>query len=204
MLIGEPRVKTVDYVRKSMIHDPRKHHRRSTRLSGYDYRQPGAYFVTICTRDRVCVLGRIDAGEVWLSEQGVIATALWRDIAERFPHVCVDTFVVMPNHVHTIIIIEEMCRGGVTPPLHGGQTPPLIDVDAEGERMPSLGQIVAYYKYQTTKQINRALGTPGAPFWQRNYFDHVIRSERELKAIRRYIAENSLKWDLDRDHPANI
>ena len=82
--------------------------------------------------------------------------------------------------------------------------PPLFDVDVEGERMPSLGQIVAYYKYQTTKQINRVLGPPGAPFWQRNYFDHVIRSERELKAIRRYIAENALKWDLDRDHPANI
>ena len=187
-----------------MIYDPRKHHRRSTRLPGYDYRQPGAYFVTICTRDRVCVLGRIDAGEVWLSKKGVIATALWMDIPERFPQVYVDTFVVMPNHVHAIIIIEEMCRGGVTPPLHGGQTPPLFDVDAVGEPMPPLGQIVAYYKYQTTKRINRALGTPGTPFWQRNYYDHVIRSERELEAIRRYIAENALKWDLDRDHPANI
>ena len=187
-----------------MIYDPRKHHRRSTRLPGYDYRQPGAYFVTICTRDRVCVLGRVDSGEVWLSEQGVIATELWMDIPERFPHVCVDTFVVMLNHVHAIIIIEEMRRGGVTPPLHGGQAPPLFDVDAEGERMPSLGQIVAYSKYQTTKQINRALGNPGTPFWQRNYYDHVIRRERELEAIRRYISENASKWDLDRDHPANI
>lgn len=165
--------------------------RRSIRLKGYDYSQPGAYFVTLCVRDRECALGDVSDGEVMLSDFGQIARDFWSQVPAHFPNVSIDTFIVMPNHVHAIVVIHDpdRCtgRGEVTSPL----------------RRPTLGQIVAYYKYQTTKQLNRIRDTPSTPFWQRNYYERIVRNDRELTAIRVYIAQNPRKWESDRDHPAN-
>jgi putative transposase len=169
-------------------YDPQKHHRRSVRLKGYDYSHPGAYFVTICVRDRECVLGGVVNGEMRMAEYGRIVHDFWAQVSVHFSNVSIDTFVVMPNHVHAIIVIHEPRRGGVTPPL----------------RKLTLGQIVAYYKYQTTKQINKIRDNAGTPFWQRSFYDHVIRHHRELDAVRQYIADNPLKWELDQDNPINI
>ena len=127
-------------------------------------------------------------GEMQMTEYGRVAHDSWAEVPVHFSNVSIDTFVVMPNHVHTIIVIHEPCRGGVTPPL----------------RQPTLGQIVAYYKYQTTKQINEIRDSAGTPFWQRSFYDHIIRNHREMNAIRQYIANNPLKWELDRDNPINI
>jgi REP element-mobilizing transposase RayT len=94
-----------------MEYDPEKHHRRSTRLGGYDYAQPGAYFVTVCTRGRACLFGHVLNGEMHLNEAGEIVASVWHGLPERFPGMEPDAFVVMPNHVHGVIVIHEQCRG---------------------------------------------------------------------------------------------
>lgn len=175
-------------------YDPHKHHRRSVRLKGYDYAQPGGYFVTICVRDRECVLGDVVGGDVRLTEYGGIARDFWPQVPVHFPCVSIDASVIMPNHVHAIIVIDEpsVGRGVVTTPL------------PTGIARPTLGQIVAYYKYQTTKGINQIRNSVGMPFWQRSFYDHIIRNDREMDTIRRYILQNPLRWELDRDHPDNV
>ena len=219
-------------------YNPQKHHRRSVRLRGYDYAQPGAYFVTTCVRDGACILGDIVDGCVQETEYGRIAHDFWAQVPVRFPNVTIDTFVVMPNHVHAIVVINEpaptggMTTGGITPPLQepahvGGITPPLREPAHVGGitpplqesvhvggitpplqesvpiQRPTLGQIVGFYKYQTTVQINEVRDAGAVPFWQRSFYDHIIRNQRDLDAIREYILNNPLKWDLDRDNPAN-
>jgi REP element-mobilizing transposase RayT len=179
-----------------MVYNPEKHHRRSIRLRGYDYAQPGAYFVTVCVRERECVLGNITDGEMVLSDLGKIARDFWAQVPVHFPTISIDTFVVMPNHVHAVIIINDLpCRGAVTAPLQTGQSK--ID-------RPTLSQIIAYYKYQTTKHINQIHDNAETPFWQRGFYDHIIRNKRELNAIQQYIADNPVKWQLDRDNPQNL
>ena len=134
-----------------MAYDPDKHHRRSIRLPQYDYAQPGVYFVTICTHKRECVLGEVVDGVMILNDWGIVADRFWGEVSAHFHGVAVDAHVIMPNHVHANIVIvnDPIRRGEVASPTltagdtQGGETPPL---------QPTLGQIVAYYKYQTTKR----------------------------------------------------
>jgi len=177
-------------------HDPEKHHRRSVRLRGYDYAQPGAYFVTICTHERECLLGEIVDGEMVLNEYGHIVRACWEVIADHFPHVTLDTFVIMPNHVHGIIMIDSPVGARHASPLPSDVTPP------RGPKGGSVGAIVGSFKSAVTRRINEMRGTPGMTIWQRNYYEHIIRDEDDLHDIRRYILENPLKWALDRENPA--
>ena len=167
-----------------MPRDTITHHRRSLRLQGYDYSQPGAYFVTICVRRSACVLGEVLDGDMTLTDLGRIASDYWKHVPQHFQDVFIDEFVVMPNHVHSIIIISER-RGGVTPPL----------------QTITLSQIIAYYKYQTTKQINQVRQQIGKLFWQRSFYDHIVRNDEELRRIRKYVVENPLKWELDEYYP---
>jgi len=205
-----------------MNYDPNLHHRRSIRLKGYDYTQAGGYFVTICTHRHECVLGKVVDGTMQLSPYGQIACDFWAEIPAHFPNVEAEPFVSMPNHVHVIIMIHESRRGAVAAPL-GGETPPVQDMEdgqaMRGETLPArdmgegrvkggetpprygLGQIVAYYKYQTTKRINALRGSPGVPFWQRNYYEHIIRNEAEWQNIWDYIQINPLRWEEDQLHP---
>ncbi len=104
-----------------MTYDPEKHHRRSIRLKGYDYTQPGAYFITICTHGRECLFGEIIDGEMHLNEAGPIVVQTWWDLPNHVPNVQLDAFVVMPNHVHGIIIITERA-GGMGAGLKGART----------------------------------------------------------------------------------
>ncbi|MBI4320491.1 MAG: transposase [Chloroflexi bacterium] len=166
-----------------MIYDPERHHRRSTRLREYDYSQPGAYFVTLCSNERKCLFGRIVSTTVELSMAGKIGEEFWLGISGHFPNLELDASVVMPNHVHGIIVITDQ----------GAETARL--------REPTLGQIIAYYKYQTTKLINLALSTPGRTVWQRNYYDRVIRNQRELQTAREYVTNNPAQWELDEENP---
>ena len=117
-----------------------------------------------------------------------IVKTKWENIPNQYPHIELDEYVIMPDHFHGIIIIND-CRGGVTPPLHGKLT---------------LGQIVAYFKYQSTKSINNIRGTPGVPFWQRNYYEHIIRSKDALNRIREYIINNPSQLESDRTNSENI
>jgi REP element-mobilizing transposase RayT len=149
---------------------------------------PGEYFVTICTRERECILGEIFDDEMKLNARGIIADKCWREIPEHFPNVGLDEFVIMPNHVHGIIILNEHCRGEVTSPL----------------RKPTLGKVVAFFKYQSTKMINELNATQGNRFWQRGFYDRIIRNHKELNNIRDYIANNVLDWLSDTENPNNI
>lgn len=180
--------------------DPQKHHRRSIRLKRYDYSSEGAYYVTIVAQGRECLFGEIVDGEMILNEYGEIVQKWWDEIPIHFPNVELGAFVIMPNHVHGIIFIFEERRGEVLSPrndpnaMNGsdrdGETPPL--------RKPTLGQIVAYFKYQSTKEMNK-IETPNAitRFWQRNYYEHIIRNERELQQKTGYILMNPSRWDED-------
>ncbi|MGI2902330.1 transposase [Tolypothrix sp. VBCCA 56010] len=175
-----------------MKYNPNIHHRRSIRLRGYDYSLIGAYFVTICTQYRECCLGNLVDGDMKFTLRGAIAYRFWFQIPDRFPNVELDEFIVMPNHIHGIIVITDKSTGAGGAE-EGGETPPL--------RKPTLGQIVAYYKYQTTKIINQIDDTPGHRVWQRNFYDRIIRREQALHTIRQYIITNPNRWVKDPHNP---
>ena len=176
--------------------------RRSIRLRDYDYSQPGAYFVTICTAERVCLFGAIADDAMHPNAWGDIAAEERLRSGEIRREIGLDAFVVMPNHVHDIVFINETV--GAIPAVEA--TGPMRQRVAPlpGPPPRSLGAFIAGYKSAVTVRINRMRGTPGAPVWQRSYYDHIIRDEAALDRIRRYIAENPARWPHDRDNPAAI
>ncbi|MEK7368036.1 MAG: transposase, partial [Planctomycetota bacterium] len=179
-----------------MAHNPVKHQRRSIRLKGYDYSQKGAYFVTICTCNKKCLFGKVVESKIVLNKLGQMVVKCWNEIPIHFPNVELDVFVIMPNHLHGIIVLTDYCRGGVPPPHWKGEaTSPL--------QKSTLGQVVAYFKYWTTRSINQTFNTPGNRIWQRNYYEHVVRNEDDLNETREYVINNSLKWKLDKENPDN-
>lgn len=188
-----------------MPYDPDIHHRRSIRLKGYNYSEAGAYFVTVCAHNRECLFGEIVDGEMRLSDAGRMVKQCWNDITIHFPYVGLDEFVVMPNHVHGIIVIV------------GAQFIEPINCDETNRnkehgtikqgamnRAPTVGEIVRAFKARCTHAINQIHNTPGHPVWQRNYYEHIIRNEDEMNRIRQYIICNPAKWAEDLDNPANI
>ncbi len=195
-----------------MPYNPERHHRRSIRYRGYDYTQPGAYFITICTHNREPLFGEVVDGEMHCNAYGDIVRAEWFKTAEIRPYVRLynDEFTVMPNHAHgNIWIVEDGRSAGrgdrpvaPTPPVT--PTPPIaptMPVVPTGPPPHSLGAIMAGFKSATTKRINIKRQSPGAPVWQRNYYDRIIRNERALRAICQYIIDNPMRWHLDRYNP---
>jgi putative transposase len=165
-----------------MTYDPDRHHRRSIRLRGYDYAQPGAYFVTICTQDRHALFGGIAGGALRLNDAGRMVERWWDELNRKFRSVVTDTFVVMPDHIHGIIVIAA-----------GGDA---NDV--------SLSMIIQWFKIMTTTEYIRHVKQSGwMPFnrrvWQRNYYEHIIRDDEALDRLRRYIATNPARWTEGRD-----
>jgi putative transposase len=180
-----------------MKYDPQKHHRRSIRLKGYDYTQAGAYFVTICAYQRLHVFGEVINGEMVLNETGKIARDEWFKTAELRPYVELfeDEFVVMPNHGHGIIWIVGARR----------RRTPTDVVEKFGKPVKgSIPTIVRAYKSAVMYAVNGAQNMRGAVLWQHNYYEHIIRNDRELNNIRWYIVNNPLNWQLDRDNLQNI
>lgn len=170
--------------------------RQSIRLKNYDYSKSGYYFVTICTENRLCIFGDIVVGatrgsptHMELNEMGKIIENIWESLPNHHP-VKLDTFQIMPNHVHFIIQIVD--SGGSRPNDVGGSRPAPTTV----------GTIVGLFKSECTKQIR--IGSPKTHVWQRNYYEHIIRTENDLNKIREYIINNSLMWDRDRNNPINI
>ncbi|GIV57081.1 MAG: hypothetical protein KatS3mg040_1849 [Candidatus Kapaibacterium sp.] len=194
-----------------MTYDPEQHHRRSIRLPGYDYVQAGGYFITICTHDRTNMFGEVVDGEMQVNAVGEVVCAEWFRTAQIRPYVRLydDEFVVMPNHIHGIIWIINDDVGAtrrVAPTRRVahrvGATHRVAPTDPpRGPASGSIGAIVGQFKSITTKRINALRGTPGAPVWQRNYYEHIIRTEDALQRIREYIATNPLRWHLDRENP---
>ena len=180
--------------------DDRDHHRRSIRLDEYDYAESGAYFVTICTQGHLCLFGEIVDGQMRMNALGQMVQETWCDLPSHYPHVELDAFVVMPNHVHMVIVLTEgndLVGAGFKPALVHGSVPM-----PDAAKRHRLSEIVRAFKTFSSRQVGRCRGTQGVPLWQRNYYEHIIRSERALNHIRRYIAENPLRWAQDRENPA--
>jgi len=175
-----------------MTYCPDKHHRRSIRLSSYDYSQNGAYFVTVCTQNRECLFGEIENNEMRLNDAGRIVFEEWIKTGEIRNEIELDRWVVMPNHFHGILIIS-VCRGTA----RRAPTAERFGQPVSG----SIPTIIRSFKSAVTKRINELAGTPGVQLWQRNYFEHIIRNEGELNRIRQYILDNPVRWDTDRENP---
>ena len=219
-------------------YDPEVHRRRSIRLKGYDYSRPGAYFVTIVAQDRLCWFGDVVDGEMRLNKSGELIVDAWEWLGERYPHVALDAYVVMPNHLHGVVVLTDEEWGGesgggvsgrhgrrgvnVDRPVRRGvsRNAPTVGsgmgVDADGSGMgvsrtaptgrKTLGRLVGAFKTVSTKGFNRMRGMSGERLWQRDFYDRVIRDDRELDLVRRYIEGNPAKWETDEENPnvANV
>ncbi len=191
-----------------------KHHRRSIRLRDYDYTQAGAYFITLCTHQRLPLFGTVIDGEMQINDWGKVVQACWDEIPAHYPMIERDAFVVMPNHVHGILVIERDDRVAVgaqyiapLPPTTqsapnlrpsvSASQPPKRGATANNVIPNSLGSIVRIFKAAVTRLLNRLPDAPDHPIWQRNYYEHIIRNEEALINIRAYIARNPAKWAQD-------
>jgi REP element-mobilizing transposase RayT len=164
--------------------------RRSIRLPHYDYAQRGVYFITLCVQHRRSLFGDVIDGSMVLKNLGEIVATEWRRTSKIRPNIAVDEFVVMPNHLHGLIVMEPL-RRGVSHTPGGKFRSPAQTVSA----------IVRGFKGSTTRLINELQGTPGVMLWKRNYYEHIVRDDRELQRIREYIANNPAQWALDRENP---
>lgn len=180
-------------------------HHRSRRLAGWNYAHAAAYFVTICAHDRVCLFGEVERGQMYLNARGRIVAEEWQRSEALRDEVHLDAFVVMPNHVHGIVVIAPPETDALTDPrgyhlhvaMQRAASLPVDDGDRVNVQPKSLGAVVRSYKSSATRRINRMRGTPGEPVWQRNYHDRIIRNETEWRRIRRYIETNPARWHTD-------
>ena len=198
-----------------MRFDPKIHHRRSIRLKGYDYSQTGAYFVTIVAWQREMLFGEIMNGKMLMNRCGQIVRKAWFDLPNHYRHGELGAFVIMPNHVHGIIVLNDGVSRGGSPltdktilsdetnagknPLPIKQTRPYMT-----EKRHGLPEIVRAFKSFSARRINALRYTEGIPVWQRNYYEHVIRNEREMDRIARYIESNPLRWADDEENPGRL
>jgi len=183
-----------------MTYDPDRHHRRSIRLKDYDYTRPGAYFVTICTYRRECILGKIVNGEMRMNEYGEVVRRCWADLPGHYTNAMLDAFVIMPNHIHGIIVLTDVVGAGLqTCPYKSPSEAPI-----KSQKCHALPEIVRGFKTFSARRVNERRGGPGIRLWQRNYYEHIIRNEKEWLSIQEYIQHNPVKWEEDVDHPARI
>jgi REP element-mobilizing transposase RayT len=181
---------------------PDIHHRRSIRLKNFDYSGNGAYFVTLCTHDRSCCFEQFE------QLRGMVE-AQWQNLPKRFLCVALDAYIIMPNHFHGIIVIGRDTPCGYPDSGHEQEGPPQQEGHPQGVplRNPAIGEIVGAFKSLCVnawlKIIKDEKIDAIGKFWQKNYYEHVIRNDGELERIRRYIVENPLKWDSDRENPSS-
>ena len=184
-----------------MVYDPGIHRRRSLRLKGYDYTHVGAYFVTIVTQGRLCLFGEIVGKKMRLNEAGEMVCRFWEALPQRFPTIEIGMFVVMPNHLHGIVVIKNRATTRVAPTeiMEGGVDAPITDRFA-------LGDVIGAYKSLTTVEYTRGVKQmKWSPFhkrlWQRNYYEHVVRHDESLQQLQQYILDNPDQWAFDKENP---
>ncbi|HPG39225.1 MAG TPA: transposase [bacterium] len=202
-----------------MKYNPEQHHRHSIRLQGYDYTQPGGYFITLVTQNRECLFGDIDDGKMVLNGFGKIIDSHWQKIPSHFKYVELDVFQIMPNHIHGIIIITENEGGAkhsdtqianicIKPALNASSiqsisvtnTSSIQYQQPHGAQPGSLAAIIQNFTSVTSRKINHIRNTPGRKLWQRNYWEHIIRDDNDLNHIREYIVNNPLGWGTDEEN----
>ena len=173
-----------------------RRNRKVIRLKEYDYSQAGGYFITTCTYNREYLFGQVVNYQMMLNKTGETVKQWWLKLEDKFINVKLDNYVVMPNHIHGIIVVIEKDKVGAIHelPLQSGMML---------RRQMLIPKTVGYFKMNSAKYINRLRDAMGHPLWQRNYYEHVIRNENELDRITEYIQNNPLKWDLDRENPSS-
>ncbi len=193
------------------MNNPDVRNRQSIRLRDFDYTVGGAYFVTMCAWQRECLFGDVVDGGVRLNGIGEIVRDEWLRTPQIRTNVELDEFIVMPNHFHAILWIIADDDVGATRwvaherrPMTQTRATHRVAPTAAGPSSGSVGAIIGQFKSAATKRINTMRDNPGCPIWQRNYYEHVIRGERDLHAIRQYVADNPMKWELDDNHPTNL
>ena len=154
--------------------------RKSPRLKGFDYSRAGVYFLTICTENRKNILSEI-VGEgsplPRLSSCGKIVDRWIHKIPEKYPEASVDCYIIMPNHIHILLSV--------------------VKDDGRGDPSPTVASIIAWLKYQATKEINVMRGYAGDKIFQRSFYDHVVRNRDDYREILKYIYENPVRWFYD-------
>jgi putative transposase len=178
--------------------------RRSIRLPGYDYSRPGAYFVSICTKDRKCFFGDIANQKMVLNDAGKMVDKWYAELENKFHDIRCDEYIIMPNHCHAIMtntgeapVGADLC---VCPDAHRNER-------TSGEHTGSpLHRVIQWFKTMTTNEYIRGVKQHGwtpipGKLWQRNYYEHIVRNEKELARIREYIRNNPAHWDTDKENP---
>jgi REP element-mobilizing transposase RayT len=169
----------------------------------------GLYFITICCIDRTCLFGEIINRKMELNDFGVIADNEWLKSAKIRSEIEIDHYVILPNHIHGIVVIRRGDRlVAPDPNVHHffhdmGDQPvaPTVNNDnlkIRGPKQKSIGALVAGYKSSVTKQINILRYSTGSPVWQRNYYEHIIRNETAYERISEYIISNPERWECDK------
>jgi len=194
--------------------DPKKHHRRSIRLPEYDYAQAGAYYVTIVAWHRECLFGDVVNKDVKLNEAGKIVQWEWKELPKRLQFIEIGAFIVMPNHFHGILIFRENVRATrqILINAHSGNVslPNVIIDGIDGSPLPrgpqpkSLGAIMTQFKSRVTKKLWKIRSLKGTLIWQRNYWEHIIRNQKDLQNKTDYIEANPMLWDEDDNNPINV
>ncbi len=200
-----------------MQYDPQKHHRRSIRLKGYDYSQEGAYYVTIVAQNRACLFGDVVGGEMILNDAGQMLHSQWEALPQRFPNVELDEFIIMPNHLHGIIVITDKTKPNAIPSdaskrggaMNTGEAGISRTPTEDAPHDPTLGNIVGAWKSIVTDEYIRGVyHLNWQPFdrklFQRNYWEHIVRDEPDLNRIREYIINNPTNWESDENNPKNM
>ncbi len=171
-----------------MTYNPKIHHRRSIRIKDYDYSSGHAYYITICTQDRLCVLGDVKDGIIELNSNGRTVKDTLKNLPSRYPGSSLESYVIMPNHVHFIIQLRGAIRES---PLQG----------MNARRQMTLPKTIGFLKMNTAKAINKMRGTSGGKVWQKDYFEHIIRNEKSYGEITEYIYNNPYLWHEDEYNP---
>jgi len=183
-----------------MTCNPEVHYRQSIRQRAYDYSRVGAYFLTICAWQRECLFGEVVDGGMRLNDAGHIIDEMWQRITTHFSGVDIDRYIIMPNHLHGIVVINDPVGARfIAPDCHETS-----NKQGAINCAPTLGTIMRGFKARCTHAINQLRNTPGIPVWQRNYYERIIRDETELHAIRQYMIDNPIKWFEDENHPTRL
>ena len=176
------------------LNDQRR--RRSIRLQNYDYSKAGAYYITVCTRNRKLLFGDVVQGQMKINEVGRIVQNVWDSLPQFYEDIELDAFIIMPNHLHGIIVIRSAVGAIHESPLQQDA------LRVRDRRRMLRSNMIGRFKMGSAKNINLVRKTSALAVWQRNYYEHIIRDEASLDRIRQYIADNPAQWEFDEENPA--